>query len=312
MASLLFILALITYAQATPVSKRGLCFVPNSTTPQDDFIWTNQPSTLTWYYNYASSPSHVFANITQEQLEFVPMLWGAPANINDTIFLDTVKAMINNGINIRNVLTFNEPEMSQYGGSGVDPAIGAEVWVNNIIPLQKMGIRAGLPAPSGSMDGLPWLRQFLGNCSEIIGEDCLYDFTTVHWYGNFAGLASHIGEYRATFPNTSIWVTEYNLDNAALRDTQSFYNISADYMDHLLYVERYSLFGAFRSSVSNVGPNATMLSSEGNLTDIGKWYLEQNKHSRNHKPKGTAALIGPTAVPLLLSVVLATGLIIVA
>lgn len=81
-----------------------------------------------------------------------------------------------------------------------------------------MGIRAGLPAPSGSTEGLPWIRQFLGNCSEITGEDCVYDFVTLHWYGNFEGLASHIGEYVATFPGKSIWVTEYNLDHAALRD----------------------------------------------------------------------------------------------
>lgn len=75
------------------------------------------------------------------------------------------------------------------------------------------------------------------------------------------------------FPNTSIWVTEYNLNNQSLRDTQVFYNMSAEYLDRLPYIERYSFFGAFRSSVSNVGANATMLSVGGRLTDIGRWYL---------------------------------------
>lgn len=75
------------------------------------------------------------------------------------------------------------------------------------------------------------------------------------------------------FPNTPIWVTEYNLNNQSLGDTQTFYKLSADYLDHLTYIERYLFFGAFRSSLSNVGTNATMLSAGGRLTDIGTWYL---------------------------------------
>jgi hypothetical protein len=68
-------------------------------------------------------------------------------------------------------------------------------------------------------------------------------------------------------------VTEYNLDNQNLEETQSFFNSSSDYMDRLDYLERYSIFAAFRSDASNVGPNATMLSAGGQLTDIGAWYL---------------------------------------
>lgn len=38
-------------------------------------------------------------------------------------------------------------------------------------------------------------------------------------------------------------------------------------------VTRYSYFGSFRSDESNVGPNAAMLDQDGQLTDIGSWYL---------------------------------------
>jgi hypothetical protein len=58
-----------------------------------------------------------------------------------------------------------------------------------------------------------------------------------------------------------------------LYDTQSFFNESAEYFDRLYYVERYSYFGSFRSTVSNVGPNVSMLDGSGRLTDIGSWYL---------------------------------------
>ena len=75
------------------------------------------------------------------------------------------------------------------------------------------------------------------------------------------------------FPGSPIWVTEYNYNDQSLEATQQFYNQSSEYMDRIDDVERYSLFAAFRSDVSNVGPNATMLSAGGQLTDIGAWYL---------------------------------------
>lgn len=70
-----------------------------------------------------------------------------------------------------------------------------------------------------------------------------------------------------------MWITEYNLADENLANTQAFYNISAEYFDRLDFVERYSLFGAFRSDVSNIGPNGAMLNKNGQLTDIGAWYL---------------------------------------
>jgi hypothetical protein len=70
-----------------------------------------------------------------------------------------------------------------------------------------------------------------------------------------------------------MWITEYNLNDQDLETTQDFYTQSAEYFDRMDVVERYSLFGAFRSDVSNVGPNGAMLSADGQLTDIGAWYL---------------------------------------
>jgi hypothetical protein len=48
----------------------------------------------------------------------------------------------------------------------------------------------------------------------------------------------------------------------------------------------YSLFGAFRSSKSNIGANGAMLTQKGELTDIGAWYLGHG--ATGHKPKGSA------------------------
>ncbi|KAI1819395.1 glycosyl hydrolase catalytic core-domain-containing protein [Xylaria intraflava] len=275
LATLLTTILPLASAQ-TRSDKRGLVFVPNEETPQDNDIWIRDGSDLTWYYNYGPTPAPAFADKSQDAFEFVPMLWGS---IDDTSFLDDVNNLISGGRNISHVLTFNEPDGStQYGGSGIAPAKAAQVWVDNIIPLQKKGVAAGLPACTGATTGIPWLQEFLGNCSALISTggtqtNCSYDFVTLHWYGNFEGLASHMGEYSAAFPNTSQWITEYNENDQALLETQSFYNTSAEYFDRLSNVARYSYFGAFRSNVSNVGPNAVMLSNGGALTDIGSWYL---------------------------------------
>lgn len=49
----------------------------------------------------------------------------------------------------------------------------------------------------------------------------------------------------------------------------------------------YSYFGSFRSDVSNVGPNAAMLTQDGKLTNIGSWYF--GKNATGTVPKGAAA-----------------------
>ena len=59
------------------------------------------------------------------------------------------------------------------------------------------------------------------------------------------------------------------------------------------YVTHYSYFGAFRSDVSNVGPNAAMLTQKGQLTDIGAWYLGQK--ATGNTPKGGAAQVAKFA-----------------
>jgi len=79
--------------------------------------------------------------------------------------------------------------------------------------------------------------------------------------------------FLSSYPGVPVWVTEYALDNDTLTNTQSFFNQTAEYFDSLNQTTRYSYFGAFRSDVSNVGPNAAMLTQNGKLTDIGSWYL---------------------------------------
>lgn len=266
-------------AASSRSDKRGLVFTPSPQHVEDNKIWVQEGSDLTWYYNYQNLPSPAFAHLSQDEFEFVPMMWGINnGNPEDTTFLEDVTNLIDQGTKIKHVLGFNEPDISHSGGSGSDPKDAARAWVANFEPLAKKGVKLGLPAVTGAPSGFVWLKDFLGNCSALISDDkhkknCTWDFVPVHWYDNFGGLASHIGERRATWPHAEIWITEYAYAHQELGPTQEFYNQSADYFDKEDYIGRYTYFGAFRSETANVGPNAAFLNNDGELTDIGAWYL---------------------------------------
>jgi len=274
-ALLAVVLGMQSISAQTSSTKRGLVYVDGPASDQQ--IWDRPGSSISWYYNYKAEPSAAYAGKTQEEFEFVPMLWGSTSG---TEFYDSVMSQIKAGRNITHVLGFNEPDgPMQYGGSNMAPSTAASVWIKNIEPLAAHGIKLGLPATTGGWGGVPWLNQFLGNCSQILSEglpepkNCTYDFVNLHWYSNFEGLASHMGTYAAAFPNVTQWITEYALDDSDLQATQQFFNMSMEYFDRLESVGRYSYFGAFRSQVSNVGPNVPFLNNDGALTDIGSWYL---------------------------------------
>jgi hypothetical protein len=70
-----------------------------------------------------------------------------------------------------------------------------------------------------------------------------------------------------------LWITEFALPYSPLLATEAFFNESIALFDNDTTIERYSYFGAFRGSASNVGWNASMLDGGGKLTDIGSGYL---------------------------------------
>lgn len=186
-------LSLLHADTVRPSPKRGLVHIPNPDHPSDDFIWTTPPSDLTWYYNYQSTPSDTLAS---SNLQFVPMLWGAPASTTDNSFLTTVTSLINSGMNISYVMSFNEPEGSRKtGGSGITPELAASSWIRVIEPLRKLGVKLVAPATTGGPDGFPWLKAFFEACD----GGCTVDVMPVHWYGSFEGLANHLGEKRGTY-----------------------------------------------------------------------------------------------------------------
>lgn len=207
--------------------KRGLVYIPNSNFPEDDKIWDEKGSDLTWYYNYKPYPSAEYKNKTD--FEFVPMLWGAPASFSDTSFLENVTAQIVGGANITYVMGFNEPDnTADTGGSDVDPSDAAKYWKKQLEPLRKLGVSLGAPGVTGGSAGFEWLSNFTEACD----GGCTFDFIPIHWYGSYDGLVSHINDVLDIYPKKKIWVTEFALDNAPLNETQEFFQTAVTYLDN--------------------------------------------------------------------------------
>lgn len=221
----LVVLLLATHCKALASSKRGLVYVPSKKYPGDDSLWDAPESHLTWYYNYQSTPSHSFDDSTK--LQFVPMLFGASDSNSDTTFLDDVRSQIKRGAKIPYALAFNEPDGLGNGGSNVPVDTAVANWIRQMEPLKELGVKLGAPAVTGAPTGKTWLQNFFRTCH----GRCTVDFIPVHWYGNFEGLASHIGEVRQAYPNKTIWITEYAYNDVSLLDSQTFYNSSSEYFD---------------------------------------------------------------------------------
>lgn len=295
----------VVWASSLSSSKRGLIYI-QSEDESDDTIWNAQNSDLTWYYNYGAYPTD---GLDHSKLQFVPMLWGKPSD-GDTPFNQTVKDLIDGGMNIKYTLGFNEPDLCNgegYGGSCIAAKEAAQIWIEQVEPIKKLGVKLGAPAVTSAPSGNDWLEAFFAHCD----GKCTTDFIPLHWYGDFAYLPDYVGGMHETYSNMStVWVTEFADPDVSLEESQSFYNQSTGFFDNTSYVghgcwqrcfwlilccryvTRYSYFGSFRSDASNVGPNVAMLDRGGQLTDIGAWYL--GRHATGNLPSNDA-----TSVPVL-------------
>lgn len=262
---LLFIAAVS--AQDT-ISKRGLIYIP-SQDPNDFSVYTHSGSDLAWYYNYGYYPTQ-----GGPALPFVPMVNTLPESSDD--FTSAISSLLKSSSPPTHLLTFNEPDMpTDVGGSDISPSNAAKFYISTILPLRKH-VQISFPSTSGSGIGLNWLAQFNKSCHKINPKHgCPADFLATHWYGDFAGMASWLGQLHSLYPNLPIWVTEFADPSVTLEDTQAFFNESTSYLRNLKYVDYYAWFGSFRSSAANgfVGPNVSFLDDGGQLTDIGSWYL---------------------------------------
>ncbi|KAH7417772.1 glycosyl hydrolase catalytic core-domain-containing protein [Cadophora sp. MPI-SDFR-AT-0126] len=272
------ILSAITFIVASPIlaqypksPKRGLVSV-STNNPQDSPLFVKPNNGLTWYYNYGISPTPAYINLTQSDIEFVPMLWGV-SNVTGSTFLKNVTTMIEKGRNISHVMSFNEPDVNFTAkGSQVSPDAAAASWIMNFDPLRKMGVRVGAPVVYANETGFAWLDKFYAACKKR-KSNCTADFLNIHVFGNASVIDAYLTTYKKKYPGIPLWISEFALDYSPTLTTEAAFNETIAMFDNDTAIERYSYFGSFRASDSGVGWNATMLDGLGELTNIGSWYL---------------------------------------
>lgn len=193
-STLTFLFASLIFAQYPQSPKRGLVSV-STDNPQDDSLFVKPGNGLTWYLNYNIPPTSQYVNLTQSDIEFVPMLWGV-SNTTGATFLSNITSMIAKGRNITHVLGFNEPDQNfTAGGSQVSPDAAAASWILNFDPLRKMGIKVGAPVVYANETGFTWLEKFYAAC-QTRNSNCTADFMNIHCFGNISFVQSYLAEYK--------------------------------------------------------------------------------------------------------------------
>ncbi|ROV87205.1 hypothetical protein VSDG_09941 [Cytospora chrysosperma] len=260
-------------------SKPGLAYI--DTHEADIDLLLSAKSSISWYYTWSLYAS----TDINSTIPFVPLVHG----LSDA---SSLSAIDNLPATSTHLLTFNEPDgTTSSGGSSISPSDAAQAYISDIVPLRTSSSRSwkiSHPSVTGSDEGLDWLRQFNAACWEIDSSNgCPTDFIAMHWYGDFAGLASWLGTLREYYVTNSssgavdpddmkFWFTEMALPQQSEDDTVAMMNQSMAYLDGLDYVEAYAWFGAFRkgaSADSYTGDNVALFNKKGALTDVGAMYL---------------------------------------
>jgi hypothetical protein len=218
----LTLLSLCATALASNSPKRGFVYIDSV----DNRFWSARNTEVTWYYNYGYYQSQGMVN---SALQYVPMLWGAPASSASGEFGRVVKGYKDSGMNITHVLGFNEPDHTKDGGgSDISLSDAVRIWKSEMEPTRNLGVKLGSPVTVGNAGGIAWLQSFFRMC-----DGCHIDFIPLHYYGPFEGMASYIGQATEAFKNVTseFWITEFALPAAPLDATQNAFNQSVNYLD---------------------------------------------------------------------------------
>ncbi|KAI1878258.1 uncharacterized protein JN550_000440 [Neoarthrinium moseri] len=288
--------------RATLPSKRGLAYT-GSDDQADTRLLLSAQSPISWYYTW----SLYQAQSANDSVAFLPLIHNTDdaSNSDLTTILDRLPS------SSTHLLTFNEPDgTTDSGGSSIEPEDAAKSYLNHIAPLRSSDSRQwniSHPSVTGSGQGLNWLQRFNSSCYELDDAGCPMDFVAVHWYGDFAGLASWLGtlhefytENSTTNADLKFWITEMALPQQDEDATVAMMNQSLAYLDDLDYVEGYAWFGAFRSDSANewTGDAVSLFDDHGGLTELGSLYLggEQNGFAEGTKGEGNSAAVPSTSM----------------
>ncbi|KAI8626235.1 glycoside hydrolase family 128 protein [Xylariaceae sp. FL1651] len=275
------ILAARILAQDDLPPKRGMSYIGDADSHDADYdVLLSSGSPIDWYYTWSpvQASSKIFPTGAESRIEFVPALPG----LDDLD--DNISALDRLPDSSKHLFTFNEPDgTTDSGGSNISPDDAAKAYIENIVPLRNR-FQISHPSVTGSSRGLEWLNKFNSSCWDIDASNgCPADFVTAHWYGDFAGLASWLGQLSGWYNQSGsgingdvrVWVSELGLPQADQNTTFAMMNQTLPYLDQLDYVEKYAWFGVFRPQEANewTGGGLALFQNDGGLSELGAYYL---------------------------------------
>jgi hypothetical protein len=194
-----------------------------------------QKSGVSWYYTWAVN----HPGITNPRgVSFVPMIWGA-----GDVTPQRLKLVRREG---RNLLTFNEPDLSSQANMTVKEAL--HLWPR----LEATKMRLGSPAVAfdAATPG-SWLAKFMSRAAR---RHYRVDFITLHWYGEDFSTQAAVSQLQSYIEavwnryHKPIWLTEFALwkfDPSVFpgpRQQAAFVTAATAMLQQLPYVWRYAWF----------------------------------------------------------------------
>ena len=183
------------------------------------------------------------------------------------------------------MLGFNEPEVQEQAGMGVEEAVG--LWRDVVLPVKKkMGLRLGSPGMSSDANrSLPWLDSFFEKLGGV--EASGVDFLVLHWYGmDVEEMKRWLEMCHDRYGGLKVWVNEWACsrmgqigESCSEGEVEAFVREGMRWMDVCEWVERYAYFGMGQGRTVGgwVGEGSNFvegMKGEERLTRVGRVYCE--------------------------------------
>jgi Glycosyl hydrolase catalytic core len=229
---------------------------------------------VSWWYNWGSQPNkQVPADyIAQYGLDYYPMLW------NGNYDATAVESYLHANPNIKYLLVMNEPNLTSQ--SNLTPTQAAAVWPGYEAISAHTGVKIVGPqitwgTMTGFSDPVIWMDAFIAAYqSANSGRSPQIDYLAFHWYDyGLGGQLDRLTKYGKQF-----WVTEFanwhsqtdgaQIDTLAKQEAQMKDMVAT--CESRADVVRYAWF---TGRVTNDVHFSSLLSTPGQLTDLGKLYL---------------------------------------
>jgi len=275
LVSILILIQSTVFAQL-PSKKRGISYGKNS--PQDLEVLSKGVS---WWYNWAEIPETSVANNYQNYgFDFVPMAWNS--NYNE----QKLRSYLSTHPEVKYLLSFNEPNFKQQGN--LTPSQAAAQWPKLERIADEFNLKIVGPAvnycdvcvtENGKTytDPIQYLDDFFATCSS-----CRVDYIAMHSYMNsVSALEWYVGLFKKY--NRPIWLTEFAgwENNGSLNtatDQENFLVGAVDMLESNPAIFRYAWFIGRTASGPNTYPFIDLLKGNGELTALGKTYVNMPVH----------------------------------